>query len=235
MTLRNVENHRTVYPTSSIHSFRSSHALSLHNPLVRHSIRLWPNRHGGCRVDRHRRNGRRRNLLDPRRGGAGGRQRHVARLCDRRRGGALVHLFLRQARRRLSLRRRCRELSGEGIRRRHIRGRSQPVHVGRLHHLARPLCDGLRQLRRHLHHRDTLGIAAQIAGDWFGSLGDGGERFRRQNHGAGGDDHRCHQVGNPRRVRSHGAVVHQTGEPLARPMAADSIDPVRRRRPFHRI
>ena len=49
--------------------------------------------------------------------------------------------------------------------------------------------------------------------------GDGGERVRRQGHGAGGDDHRRRQAGHSRRVRGHGTVVREAGEPLARAVA----------------
>ena len=81
----------------------------------------------------------------------------------------------------------------QGLWRRRLRRRPQPVHVGRLHHLAGALCDGIRQLRGDLHHRHAVGPAAQIAGDRLGAAGDAGQRVRRQSHGAGRDDHRRHQ------------------------------------------
>ena len=204
-------------------------------PPRRHSIRLRPDRHGGRGVDRHRRHGRRRHLLDPRRGRAGGRQRHVARLCHRRRGGAAVDLFLRQAGRSLPFRRRRRALPGQELWRRRAGGRPQSVHVGRLHHLAGALRHGLRQLRRDLHHHDAFGAAAQIAGGRLGSAADAGECVRRQNHGARRNAHRRRQGGDPGAVRGHGLVVHRAGESLARALAGNSVDPVRRRRAVHRL
>ena len=51
------------------------------------------------------------------------------------------------------VRRRRGAFPGEELRRRRAGRRAQPVHVGRLHHLARALCHGVRQLRGDLRHR----------------------------------------------------------------------------------
>ena len=215
--------------------FRPRDQHDQHAPSPPPSSGIRPDRHGGGGVDRHRRHGRRRHLLDPRRGGAGRRQRDVARLRDRRRGRAALDLFLCQARRDVPVRGRRGAFPGQELRRRRPRRRPQPVHVGGLHHLARALRHRLWQLRRDLHHHDAVAAAGEIAGARRRAAAHRGQRLRRALHGPLGNRHRRDQGRDPGGVRRRRPVVRQAGQPVAGAVAGDGGDPVRRRRAVHRL
>ena len=164
-----------------------------------------------------------------------GRQCHVAGIRDRRRGGAAVHLFLRQARRHLPLRRRRGAFPGEEFRRRRARRRAEPVHVGGLHHLARPLRHGLRRLRRHLRDHHAVAAVADIFGGRRRRPADRGQCPGGQVHGPLRDRDRGDQGGDPGAVRRGGSAGHPARLSLARAVAGDQVDPVRRGRAVHRL
>src|SRR5216684_3217429 len=153
---------------------KSSHELihascQVFRYLVCRRTRIGTDRPGGRRFDRHRWNGGSGDFFDPRRRGARRRQCHVAGICYRRSRGALVHLFVRQARRHVSLSRRRRAFLGEELWRWRPRRWAEPVHVGGLHHFAGFVCHGLRRLRRHLCHHHVVPVLVLTLVNAFGA------------------------------------------------------------------
>ncbi len=123
----------------------------------------------------------------------------------------------------------------KGFRRRRSCRRSQPVHVGRLHHLARALRHGLRQLRRDLLHDGAIAAAAEIARCRLRSRTHTAKRVRRAHHGAWRNADRRSQARNSRTVCRSRPVLHPTRQSFTGPVAGDRIRPVRRGCAVHRL
>ena len=108
---------------------------------------------------------------------------------------------------------------GERLWRRRSGRRAEPVHVGRLHHFACPLCHGFRRLRRNLPARSAVAAAAEVIGRRCGRTARPDQCFRSQAHGPLGDADRGNQGRDPRAVCRGRPVVHQAGLPFTRAVA----------------
>ena len=123
----------------------------------------------------------------------------------------------------------------KSFRRRRAGRRAQSVHVGRLHHLARALRLGFRQLCGDLLHHHAVAAAAEVARGRLGASSHHRQCVRRQDDGPLGDLHRRRQGRDPGAVCGGRAVLHQARQPLAGAMARDPVGAVRRRRAVHRL